>query len=708
MKLSIIIPVYNEEKTIDELLNKVINVNLIDNWKKEIIVVDDGSTDNTREILKKYKDRAKIIFKKKNEGKGSAIKEGFKYVTGDYILIQDADLEYNPKEYNKLLEPINNNEADIVIGVRKFKGLNIFYYGGIFLTKIFNIFFGSNFRDNATCYKLFPKKLIKDLIKYPQNNFVFDNVCLSYEIFKSGLRIKEIEIEYNPRKIGKKIKIKDGFEVLKIMFAIFSKTKKGEYFIKCLSILLIIVLYSSLVFNNINSQFIHISEDNNGCYGTSVINWIEKGVLNLKFGNYTTDLIRDKYDNKNFYTHHPSFFLIPTYIIYKIFGISEKTTRLGPFFVYLISLIIFYFSLTKIFKEEIYMPLFISLIFSILPSSIYYGKLLETAVFGVPFALITFSFFIFYLNNKTNLNFILFLISILIGGLTNWFFYFMPVSIWLYVLFSKNDFNKAEKRRLLFFIPIFVFSVFLFNIFHFYILKGSSFYSELKDVYKMRTGGSLSGELFFIWFKSILNRLDLNFTKFFLTLSFVGLFLFLKNFKKFKIFIPLLIFPLLILFVFKQWSTHPYGVIFFSPIISILVSTIFYEGFRKNFIFGLFLIILIFSCGYYFSEKRMNNFYNNLLILGPKDIEFLKFIKDKVKDYDVCEAKNDLGIGFDGIIRWYLRKNILFSPECINKSTIVLVGNPNLREFYLNETNKFLLNNYKIGGCFDFWCVLVK
>lgn len=104
----------------------------------------------------------------------------------------------------------------------------------------------------------------------------------------------------------------------------------------------------------------------------------------------------------------------------------------------------------------------------------------------------------------------------------------------------------------------------------------------------------------------------------------------------------------------------------------------------------------------------MDYFYNKFLILGPKDIEFLKLVKDKISDYYICEAKNDLGIGFDGIIRWYLRKNILFSPECINRSTVVLVGNPNIGEFYFNETKKFLSKNYKLIGCLDFWCVLKK
>ncbi|MGC8981478.1 MAG: glycosyltransferase [Minisyncoccia bacterium] len=699
MKLSIIIPVYNEEKTIEELLNKVIDVKLPENWKKEIIVVDDGSIDKTRDILKRFKDKAKIIFKKKNEGKGSSIKEGFKHITGDYILIQDADLEYDPNDYNKLLEPIDKNEADIVIGVRRFKKFKLFYFGGRVLTKIFNFFIGSNFSDNATCYKLFPKKLIGNLLKYKENNFVFDNVCLSYEFFKSGLRIKEVEISYNPRKEGKKIKIKDGFLILSKILDIYSKTYRGKNLIKILSILLIIFFYSLLISNNINSPFLHISEDNNGLYGVTVMNWLNHGILNLKFGMYGIHFVDNNFDPKYFYTHHPSFFLIPTYIIYKFFGISELTTRISVFLVYLISLIIFYLALTKIF-EEFYMPLLISLIFIILPSSIYYGKLLELAVFGVPTALITFSFFVFYKYNPSKLNLILFLASIILGGLTNWFYYLMPFSLWVYLLFSSN----LKKERLLFYIPIFTIGVFLLNFLHFYILKGPIFYKDLIDAFKGRAGSVP----FVLWIISIFSRLKLNFTIFFLITSFIGFILFIKNFKNFHIFTPLILFPIFILLILKQWATHPYGVIFFSGSIAFLTSLIFYESIKINRIFGLILIILIFSLGYYFSSKNMNDFYNKLLILGPKDIQFLKNVKNLVNDYDICEAKNNLGIGFDGIIQWYLRKNILSSPNCINKSKIVLVGNPNFDKFYQDEAGKFLSNGYKFIGCLDFWCVLEK
>lgn len=173
-----------------------------------------------------------------------------------------------------------------MIGVRKHKGWGAFYYGGIILTKIFNLLIGSNFKDNATCYKLFPQHFKKSLLKYPQNDFVFDNVCLTYELFKSGLRIKEVEISYNPRNIGKKIKIEDGFLILREILSIFLSIDRGKNMIKLTSICLIILIYSFFAIQNINSYFIHISEDNNGLYGLAAINWLERGIFNLKFGIY--------------------------------------------------------------------------------------------------------------------------------------------------------------------------------------------------------------------------------------------------------------------------------------------------------------------------------------------------------------------------------------------------------------------------------------
>ncbi len=218
MKLSIIIPVYNEEKNILKVIKKVKKVKL-KNIKKEIIIIDDFSTDNTRRILKKIKDKSlKIFFHPKNIGKGAAIRTALKHITGDIVLIQDADLEYNPEEYPKLLEPIINGKAKVVYGKRFTKQhkprYRIYYLGNLVLTFITNLLYNSKIKDMETCYKVFKKDVIKN-IKLNAKKFDFEPEVTS-KILKKGYRIYEVPISYKSRSIkeGKKIGWEDGIEAI--------------------------------------------------------------------------------------------------------------------------------------------------------------------------------------------------------------------------------------------------------------------------------------------------------------------------------------------------------------------------------------------------------------------------------------------------------------------------------------------------------------
>jgi glycosyltransferase involved in cell wall biosynthesis len=217
MKLSVIIPVYNEEKTIQEIIKKVLE----EPTEKEVLIVDDASSDNTPQILENFKNykNIKIIHHKKNLGKGAAIRTALKYVTSDIILIQDADLEYDPKEYKNLIKPILEGKADVVYGSRFLGGPHrvlLFWHfvANILLTMFCNLLYNVNFTDIMTCYKVFRKEVLES-INIENNRFGIEPE-LTAKIAKKNWRIYEVPISYYGRTYaeGKKIKLKDAFVVL--------------------------------------------------------------------------------------------------------------------------------------------------------------------------------------------------------------------------------------------------------------------------------------------------------------------------------------------------------------------------------------------------------------------------------------------------------------------------------------------------------------
>ena len=221
MKLSVVIPVYNEKKTLSELICRVEAVKL----EKEIIIGDDASTDGTRDLLKKYEERErfKVIYQSKNAGKGSALRAGFDKAEGEIIIVQDADLEYDPKEYPLLLEPILDGRADVVYGSRFLGGTHrVFFFwhyvGNKILTTLSNMCTNLCLTDMETGYKVFRRTVLDSFI-LKCNRFGFEPEFTS-KVARHAFRVYEVPISYSGRgyEEGKKINWKDGVAALWFIF----------------------------------------------------------------------------------------------------------------------------------------------------------------------------------------------------------------------------------------------------------------------------------------------------------------------------------------------------------------------------------------------------------------------------------------------------------------------------------------------------------
>lgn len=223
MKLSIVIPVYNEKDTIRQILKRLDDLDL--GMEKEIVIVDDFSSDGTRDIIKEFEEKHKVIYQEKNGGKGSALRKGFKHISGDVVVVQDADLEYDPGDLKLLLEKIKEPGTSVVYGSRRKdknyfqarKSGHIFAIGGIFITWLTNLLYGTKLTDAPTCYKMFKSDLLKN-IELECERFEF---CpeVNAKIAKMEVEIKEVPISYFPRhkSEGKKINWKDGVETIWVL-----------------------------------------------------------------------------------------------------------------------------------------------------------------------------------------------------------------------------------------------------------------------------------------------------------------------------------------------------------------------------------------------------------------------------------------------------------------------------------------------------------
>src|SRR2546421_2197856 len=218
-KLSVVVPVFNERNTLVEILRRMRAVDLPDGIEREIIVIDDGSTDGTREVLKQLGDSTvRVVMHPENKGKGAAVRTGFAHAVGDYILVQDADLEYDPDDWPKLLAPVLRGKARVVYGSR-FTGerrnmLFLHWIGNRFLSLMTNVLYNSTLSDMETCYKLFERDVL-DGMQLHAERFDFEPEFTA-KVLRRGIRIYEVPVSYAGRELneGKKITWRDGVTAL--------------------------------------------------------------------------------------------------------------------------------------------------------------------------------------------------------------------------------------------------------------------------------------------------------------------------------------------------------------------------------------------------------------------------------------------------------------------------------------------------------------
>jgi 4-amino-4-deoxy-L-arabinose transferase-like glycosyltransferase len=497
------------------------------------------------------------------------------------------------------------------------------------------------------------------------------------------------------------------------MFNYLSVIKKEETKF-ALGVLLVLLVFLGASLLHINAPFNHVTADSNGFFGLAAKNLAQKGVWHLKFGLYPEIIEPGDILQGKFYANHPDGFIFLTVALYKIFGVSEATTRLGPLIMMLLALGLFAYALRKIFHSN-FEAWLSSLILAILPGFIFYGETLEVASVALAAALVCFSLFVLCFPEQKRTSSLLFYLSIFIGGLFGWFFYFMPLSIWFFILFSKIP----RKVKPLILMPLVVLVTVIVTIAHFSWQNGNVI-GGLVNAAAFRAQGIPQK----IWLAKIFSMLALHANFIFLTLAANGLIIFLAQLQKkisWRYFLPLLFFPFLICLGFRQWVMHPFGVIYFLPIIAVF-SSISLSSLLRIFSLipvrfsraaGIAVVAVIFIAGAYFSYANLDYFFNRFLILDRGDIQLfqkLSSVKD-LQDNNICLGLNNLHINMIPIAEWYLGKKV--SCDQADKITTVLIYNTRLDEtmggyFYAKEQKKYEDLNFKVGSCSGFLCSMAR
>lgn len=705
MKVSVIFPSYNEAASIGAAVDAVPE-------GMEIIVVDNNSTDRTGEIAR---ERGAHVVVEKKQGYGAAIRRGFEEATGDIITVYDPDGQYPADKLEDAIAYLHEHNLDFVSCnrfplMKKASLPRVRRWGNAFFTIMTNILFGTNIQDSQSGMWVFKKHVLKKLKLKSYDMPLSEEIKIRAEKH-SDIAFDEFHIPYEERMGDSKLApIKHGLKNLFFLFTLrieLWRTNKEERkrFAFGVGVLAVLGVYLFFALQHISDPFIHISSDVNGGNGIAAANLAEYGVWEMGFGLYGRLTEDPSVVFGGAYTHHPLFFLMPTVVLYKVFGVSEAMTRLGPFLVIAASLALFAFALRALTKKYLF-PLFSILVFALLPGAIFYGTTLELAVFSVPAAFATLSFFIFMYKTQSSFYTFLFYASIFVGGMVGWFYYFLPASIWLFLLLLPEGKEVKNRTKHLIAIPALLVGTFLLNMLHFYILNGP-FWKNLWSAFETRT----ERISFAAWWYNVERITRAHFNTIFLITGALGLLLSLIRFKKdtyMRFMLVLVSMCAGVTIVFWQWITHPFGMMFLWAVVAVYSGYLLSRSVDVLKMGSVVVIGTVLVIGVVTTIRGLNFFYDNLQILKAHDIELIQELSSKVEDGDVCMGRDNRGISTVAIAEWYLGKQMVEAPHCFDTdASVAIVLNPQIDEFQDTEMRRFNNHGFWSVGCAHYYCLLV-
>ena len=469
----------------------------------------------------------------------------------------------------------------------------------------------------------------------------------------------------------------------------------------------LLVVYVLLASVHITDTFFRVNEDTNGTNGIGALNMAEHGFFDMKLGNHLQRVNSPDDIEGSYYTNHPVGFLIPSAALLNIFGQSEAAARIGPLLFMVVGIGFFYVALERLFDDR-KKALFAVGVMIVLPATIFYGKHLDMQAPALGMMMVVYAMFVLYWLLESRNTYIGLLVSIVLGGLVSWFFYFLPAAIWTYVAFAPSMKNFERRRQLLVAIPLILVVTIGLNVWHAYILNGSQAFDNYHRAFFLRS----SFVPFNRWAADFYEAMRSGITGVFLAVSVIGTGIFCSVTRKEEnntLLIPMLIAPLLLMVVFKQWVLHPFGQVFFLPAVGLLVMTAAWYVYERFGIMGMYGVIAVVLFGLYSSHQHLTEFYEKRRIIADKDIEFIQNLSTQVHDGQVCITDNELGINMTGILHWYLGHTTSDVSTCLEPDdTIVMPINPELDESSTARISMFEDAGFTGHGCAELYCAMLK